>query len=89
MQHHLRLTSPYQEFVETRDRKRNEIGLQFYSTSVMSERKWTQECQEQTKIRELKKTIKYHALYVFLFGKSTQYVSGRIVTLCNPQLCLG
>ena len=45
MQHH-QLTSPYQEFMKTKDRKRNETDLEFYSTSVMSEKIWKQECQD-------------------------------------------
>ena len=40
-------TGPYQAHLEARHRKRNDIDPDFYGTSAMTDRKWTEACQDQ------------------------------------------
>ncbi|KAJ4447264.1 hypothetical protein ANN_09268 [Periplaneta americana] len=40
-------TGPYQAHLETRRRKQEDIDPDFYCTSAMTDRKWTETCQDQ------------------------------------------
>ena len=77
-------TGPYQELLEERSKKRNEIDLEFYGTSAMLNRTWTQAYQEQ---RHIVTRLAIHGCHHKICRTQTFHYPSKdcICSLCNQE----